>query len=64
MAADWEPPRCVHGHIVLGCPRDDCPTQGAYLDQQEAAMAAWEQRQQFAARQIVRSLLWPEDTSG
>jgi hypothetical protein len=34
----WSPPRCVHGRIILGCPRDDCPTQLAYLDQQNAAL--------------------------
>ena len=53
----WAPPRCVHGHIILGCPHDDCPTQGAYLDQQEAAMADWDARQQMAARRAVRSAL-------
>jgi len=54
---EWEPPRCIHGHIVLGCPHDDCPTQTAYLDQQNAAIDAWHQRQQDEARHIVRSLL-------
>ena len=38
---DWGPPRCIHGNIILGCPHDDCPTQLAYLDQQEAAMRAY-----------------------
>jgi hypothetical protein len=54
---DWEPPRCIHGHILLGCPHDDCPTQTAYLDQQEAALAEWEQRQRKEARRLVRRLL-------
>ena len=35
---EWEPPRCIHGFIILACPEDDCPTQGAYLDQQDAAV--------------------------
>jgi hypothetical protein len=50
----WDPPRCIHGRIVLGCPHDDCPTQLAFLDQQEAALAEWELRQQETARRIVR----------
>ena len=29
-----EIPRCSHGHIVLGCPHDDCPEQTAYLAEQ------------------------------
>ncbi len=49
----WEPPRCIHGHILGGCPEDDCPTQLAYLDQEEAAFADWERRQQEAARRLV-----------
>jgi hypothetical protein len=54
---DWKPPRCIHGRILLGCPHDDCPTQTAYLDQQNAAMAAYEHRQQEDARRIVRDML-------
>lgn len=42
--SDWAPPRCIHGHIILGCPHDDCPTQGAYLDQHAAALREWERR--------------------
>lgn len=26
MSAEWEVPRCAHGHIILGCPHDDCVT--------------------------------------
>jgi hypothetical protein len=60
--SDWEPPRCIHGNIILGCPHDDCPTQLAYLDQQEAAIDAWQQRQQDEARKLVRQLLGlPDD---
>lgn len=55
--SDWIPPRCVHGHILLGCPHDDCPTQTAYLDQQDAAISEWEARQAAAVRQLVRDLL-------
>jgi len=62
MADTWEPPRCIHGHIVLGCPHDDCPTQTAYLDQQEAAMRGFWARQQEAARRHVRMALGlPDD---
>ena len=54
---DWEPPRCVHGHIVLGCPHDDCPTQTAYLDQQDAAIRDHQLNHQEAARHLVRRTL-------
>ncbi len=53
----WEPPRCVHGRILLGCPYDDCPTQSAYLDQQAAAIEDYERRQQAVARRFVRAAL-------
>jgi hypothetical protein len=59
----WEPPRCVHGNILLGCPHDDCPIQNAYLDQQHAAIREHEHRQRQAARDFVRtSLGLPLDT--
>jgi len=51
---DWEPPRCIHGKIILGCPENNCPTQSAYLDQQKAAVRDWEARQQEDARRFVR----------
>ena len=54
---DWQPPQCIHGHIILGCPHDDCPTQNAYLDQQRAAMREWDHRDRQAARDYVRSAL-------
>lgn len=54
---DWQPPRCIHGRIVLGCPRDDCPTQLAYLDQQNAALRDYHEREQAAARKVVRQVL-------
>jgi len=57
MTAEWEPPRCIHGRILLGCPEDDCPTQTAYLDQQHAALRDLEDRQRSEARAIVRRLL-------
>lgn len=56
--SDWTPPRCIHGHIILGCPHDDCPTQGAYLDQQNAALDEWEARQRDAVRRVVHDLLY------
>jgi hypothetical protein len=54
---DWQPPRCVHGNIILGCPHDDCAAQNAYLDQQKAAMREWDHRGQQAARDMVRPML-------
>jgi hypothetical protein len=54
---DWQPPRCIHGRIILGCPYEDCPTQTAYLDQMNAAMDAYWLRQEREARAIVRGLL-------
>lgn len=56
---NWQPPRCIHGHIILGCPHDDCPTQNAFLDQQQAAMDDYYRRQEQAARDYVRSLVNP-----
>lgn len=57
MSDEWQPPRCIHGHIILGCPHDDCPTQTVYLDQQLAAWDAICQRQRDVARQYVREML-------
>jgi hypothetical protein len=53
----WQPPRCIHGNIILGCPHDDCPTQTAYLDQQNAALDDYYRWQQENARRIVRQML-------
>lgn len=39
-----EIPRCEHGHILLGCPHDDCPQQNAYLDEIRSAMKHYEDR--------------------
>lgn len=42
--SEWEPPRCAHGKILLGCPNDDCEEQNAYLAaQREAQKSAREQ---------------------
>lgn len=38
MSDEWTPPRCIHGRILLACPDPGCPTQIAYLDQQQAAI--------------------------
>lgn len=54
---DWQPPRCIHGNIILGCPHDDCPTQNAYLDQQNAAIREWDHREHQAARDLVRGAM-------
>ncbi|AXQ64572.1 hypothetical protein KNU83_gp081 [Mycobacterium phage LilMoolah] len=53
----WQPPQCIHGNIILGCPHDDCPTQTAYLDQQKAALRELDHRQRQDARDLVRSAL-------
>ena len=50
-------PRCEHGRIILGCPRDDCVAQGEYLAQQKAALDAHYARQQADARRVVREAL-------
>lgn len=54
---EWAPPRCAHGHILLGCPHDDCAEQNAYLAEQNARIRAWHERQQDYARRLVRSML-------
>lgn len=66
MIKEWQPPRCIHGYIILGCPHDDCPTQVAYLDQQQAVLRDYYARQAEIARAIadewvrrVRDLLTP-----
>jgi hypothetical protein len=40
---DWHPPRCTHGHIILGCPHADCEEQNAYIAHHEAALDAYYQ---------------------
>ena len=37
-----EPYMCRHGHLVLGCPHDDCPEQAAYVAIQHAAYRQYE----------------------
>lgn len=49
--------RCKHGHLLLGCPRDDCAEQNAYLDKQRATLALLEAAQDAEARRIVRSAM-------
>jgi hypothetical protein len=53
----WEPPRCEHGKILLGCSHDDCPQQSAYLAEQHAILDALHRRQQDEARVLVRQVL-------
>jgi hypothetical protein len=58
----FEPPRCSHGNIILGCPHDECPEQNAYLAEQRTALDAHFARQQEDARRLVRSVLgMPEE---
>lgn len=56
-AETWEPPRCRHGHVILGCPLGWCPDQNAYIDEQNAAMDRWERDRQDDARRLVRDYL-------
>jgi hypothetical protein len=60
----WQPPRCSHGHILLGCPHDDCPEQGTYLAAAREQILNWEARLQTEARRLVREELGlpPEPT--
>lgn len=57
MSAQWTPPRCEHGHLILGCPRDDCQQQNAYLSSINHRIDQLYAQQQHAARRIVRQLL-------
>lgn len=43
--ADWEPPRCRHGRILLGCPHDDCPENNTYVVLEELAIDIYGRRQ-------------------
>ncbi len=55
---DWEPPKCSHGKIILGCPDDDCPEQNEYLAEQEKALVAYEDRMRQNAKDIVEAILY------
>lgn len=57
MSRGWDPPRCRHGRIILGCPHEDCPEQNEYLRKQDAAIRRWHRRQQEAARRMIRDIL-------
>lgn len=63
--SEWEPPRCSHGRILLGCPDDDCPEQNAYLSAQERTLVRLEQKAQADARRLVcESLGLPMEENG
>lgn len=51
------PPRCDHGHIILGCPEEVCEKQDAYLADMEASLERWHERQRHDAREIVELLM-------
>jgi hypothetical protein len=53
----WEPPRCAHGHILLGCPERDCPEQNTYLAEQNRAADAYFQRLEDTAAIVVAEAL-------
>jgi hypothetical protein len=55
--SDWQPPRCEHGNILLGCPDDDCVEQSAYLIAQTGKIEAFQERQMAEARHVVREAL-------
>lgn len=57
MDINWQPPRCEHGKILLGCPHDDCTAQNAYLAEQNRALREWDHRGRQAARDYVRSAM-------
>ena len=50
-------PRCEHGNIILGCPKEPCDEQTVYLIEQETALARWEEWQQQEARRLVQEAL-------
>lgn len=50
---DWQVPRCAHGHILLGCPHDDCEEQNRMIAITDAAVDAHYQSQQQAAKDFV-----------
>lgn len=54
---EWEPPRCAHGRIILGCPEEVCPEQDAYLAEYAARYTAYVEEQQRQARLLIRSLM-------
>lgn len=45
-------PRCEHGHIILGCPHDDCAEQNAYLEAQRRAVDEWYARTLFPPKRV------------
>jgi hypothetical protein len=53
----WEPPRCRHGSILLGCPHGNCQEQNDYLAKQKAAIDAYWARVEADTRAFVRRLL-------
>lgn len=57
QVGQWEPPRCKHGYIILGCPHDLCDEQNDYLAAQRAAIDSWYERRDAEARRVVRELL-------
>lgn len=53
----WQPPRCSHGFIILGCPYDDCLAQNEYLEEQDQTLRRYQEHKREEARRIVRELL-------
>ena len=54
---NWQPPRCEHDNIILGCPHDDCTDQNNYLVLQQAQVERYHEGQRRLARRIVREAL-------
>lgn len=45
-------PRCEHGHIILGCPHDDCTEQNDYLEAQNRLVDEWYARTLFPPKPV------------
>lgn len=39
------PPRCEHGYLLLGCPKDVCPEQDEYVGRVADQMSEWYRQQ-------------------
>lgn len=55
--ADWEPPHCVHGHIILGCPDEDCEEQNTFVAAQRQVHDEYDRQLRENARKVVRDML-------
>lgn len=49
----WQPPRCSHDKIILGCPDDDCPEQNAYIEEMQAGLRAYNATLESNLRELL-----------